>query len=72
MLAPLRAAMPGLGAERPYPLGPGGCMQGGYMCSTGVCVPTLWLCDGNPDCPLSEDEAPQICGKHILLEPKLL
>ena len=32
------------------------CAAGRFRCDDGSCVPSNWVCDGQPDCPLGEDE----------------
>jgi hypothetical protein len=36
------------------------CPKGQFKCNNGTCIMKEWLCDGDVDCPLGEDE--ENCG----------
>lgn len=44
------------------------CTGSEFVCSnsSGVCVPSAWVCDGEKDCDMGEDELPSAgCGKSL-------
>ena len=49
-------------------LEPPQCPSGDFECGTGSnrrCVQTIHLCDGQSDCPNSEDENLSVCGMFL-------
>ncbi|KAE8631853.1 hypothetical protein XENTR_v10001329 [Xenopus tropicalis] len=39
------------------------CLTNQFQCMDGACIPALWLCDGDKDCPNGEDEVS--CSKKM-------
>ena len=39
------------------------CTPGDFRCTDGSCIPELWQCDGEPECPDGLDEWDQLCSK---------
>ena len=44
---------------------PSVCSEGQFICSSGICIPETWVCDGDADCSNAEDEI--ICSKQCTL-----
>ena len=40
------------------------CNDHEFICDGGACIPKRWLCDGEPDCPVGDDENKTLCGKY--------
>ena len=39
------------------------CKDTEFKCSNGRCIPNIWHCDGDRDCPDGIDEDPAVCSK---------
>jgi len=39
------------------------CKDTDFKCTNGRCIPNIWQCDGDRDCPDGVDEDPAICSK---------
>jgi len=42
------------------------CGLASFLCSTGECIPTRFVCDNKPDCPEGTDELQSTCGTDKL------
>ena len=38
-------------------------MCSGFRCTDGSCIPVIWQCDGEPECPDGLDEWDQLCSE---------
>lgn len=34
------------------------CTRGDFKCDNGICIPSIWLCDGQDDCKVSSETPP--------------
>ena len=39
------------------------CTPGDFRCTDGSCIPVLWQCDGEPECPDGLDEWDHLCSE---------
>lgn len=39
------------------------CKDTEFKCTNGRCIPNIWHCDGDRDCPDGVDEDPAFCSK---------
>lgn len=42
------------------------CKDTDFKCTNGRCIPSIWQCDGDRDCPDGVDEDPIVCSKLYL------
>ena len=42
------------------------CTPGDFRCTDGSCIPVLWQCDGEPECPDGLDEWDHLCSEFLI------
>ncbi len=42
-----------------------------FRCPKSWCIPETWVCDGDSNCLVGEDEAPELCNNRATEPPEV-